>query len=753
MRKIYSFMVAAVALFAAASCAKELPQENLPAGETVVYSASFDQAETKAVLNETKLQSEWVAGDAITVLDGAKAWNFTTTQAGTDADFANSEGFGEYRPVVAVYPKGAWTANLAEKTVNAYISTWQQAQKGTYHADAALAVAYSENNEFSFKNAHALLKFQVNADNVTHLVFHGNNEEAFTGNMLVTLGDDNTIASVVAQDTEFTEGDNKRIGKGTWVECYAWQSDDEKYFEKGATYYIAVAPQVFENGVSVKIRINEGAETLAKTTTKKVEVKRNTIVDLGVIEYVAPETTWGIVGAVNAWGESGADLPMSKTETDGLFVAKNVDMPAGDFKIRANGQWNDEANYGLETAGAVEVDHVYNVITSGGSGNMTLVAGKYDIWFDLTNKKVYIMTPGKPISEAVQPEDKPEQGEVTVQYWAVVGSMTEDWASEVKMTLDGDWYVVENVTILKTDQFKFRANGSWTAPNRGAEGEADGVVIANDTETKVVHDGKNFSVAADGIYTLSINKAADKAKVVKTGEYVAPEEKPQVGGEKSIWGIVGDVNGWAAPDIAMLTTETKDLFVAKNVTLPKGGFKIRANGAWNDAANYGLSTSGNVKVDCYYTVETSGGSGNLMTEAGTYDIWFDLAGKKVYIMTPGKDISAATAGKAETPQTSTWYLVGSFNGWNTSDAKYKMVAEGGYYVVKNVTLAANAEVKACDGSWNVNRGGSFAGVDKACSVTQGGSNIKVTKAGTYDVYLNSDATKMYFMTPGKTPAN
>jgi hypothetical protein len=158
-------------------------------------------------------------------------------------------------------------------------------------------------------------------------------------------------------------------------------------------------------------------------------------------------------------------------------------------------------------------------------------------------------------------------------------------------------------------------------------------------------------------------------------------------------------------------------------------------------------------VDCYYTVETSGGSGNLMTEAGTYDIWFDLAGKKVYVMTPGKDISAATAGKAETPLTSTWYLVGSFNNWNTKDAKYKMVAEGGYYVVKNVTLAANAEVKACDGSWNVNRGGSFAGVDKACSVTQGGSNIKVTKAGTYDVYLNSAATKMYFMTPGKTPAN
>jgi hypothetical protein len=284
-----------------------------------------------------------VAGDAITVLDGAKAWNFTTTQAGIDADFANSEGFGEYRPVVAVYPKGAWTANLAEKTVNAYIATWQQAQKGTYHADAALAVAYSENNEFSFKNAHALLKFQVNADNVTHLVFHGNNEEAFTGNMLVTLGDDNTIASVVAQDTEFTEGDNKRIGKGTWVECYAWQSDDEKYFEKGATYYIAVAPQVFENGVSVKIRINEGAETLAKTTTKKVEVKRNTIVDLGTIEYTAPEPTgWQIAGTFNGW------QPAAMVKDGDYYVAKNVtglnfvkkeegDESANGFKFLDNG--------------------------------------------------------------------------------------------------------------------------------------------------------------------------------------------------------------------------------------------------------------------------------------------------------------------------------------------------------------------------------------------------------------------------------
>lgn len=313
-------MVAAVALFAAASCAKELPQENLPAGETVVYSASFDEADTKAVLNESKRKSEWVAGDAITVLDGTKGWEFTTADAGVNAEFTNSGGFGEYRPVLAVYPKGEWTANVAQKTVNAYISTWQQAKKGSYSDAAALAVAYSENNEFSFMNAHALLKFTINADNVTHLVFHGNAEEPITGNMLVTLNAENEIASVVAQETEFVENDTPRIGKGTWVECYAWQNDNEKYFEKGATYYIAVAPQVFETGVSVKIRIDEGAETLVKTTSNKVEAKRNTIIDLGTIEYVAPESSsaWEIAASCNGWTAT----PMAK-EGD-YYVAKGL---------------------------------------------------------------------------------------------------------------------------------------------------------------------------------------------------------------------------------------------------------------------------------------------------------------------------------------------------------------------------------------------------------------------------------------------
>ena len=173
MRKINSFLVAAVTMFAAVSCNNEILQESLPAGETVVYTASVEE-DTKTVLNGDTKTSEWVADDAITVHDGTKGWTFTTKDNGSRADFSNSEGFGDYRPVMAVYPAGEWSADVAAKTVTAYIPTWQQGNVGTYHSPAALAVAYSEDASFEFKYATALLKFTVSTDNVTHVVFHGN---------------------------------------------------------------------------------------------------------------------------------------------------------------------------------------------------------------------------------------------------------------------------------------------------------------------------------------------------------------------------------------------------------------------------------------------------------------------------------------------------------------------------------------------------------------------------------------------------
>ena len=386
MRKIYSFMVAAVATFAAISCTQELGTNNPAAPESsaekVTYTASIDNSESKASLNEESRKSEWNAGDAITVLDGSRGWTFKTEESGANVNFSNSEGFGEYRPVIAVYPAVAedetYTAALDTKTVTAKIATNQQAQLFTYNKDAALAVAYSENNDFAFKNAHTLLKFTINGENVTHVVFHGNLAETISGEVSVSLSEQGT--SVICEDQ-------------TYVKAHVWRSENDKHFLSGEnnTYYMVIAPKVFAEGVSVKVQVNGGEEILVKHTSKEVESKVNTILDLG--ELVVPTSSgWALPGGYNAWNESYNFL----YEYGDYYVAKNVkvmDTQEGKdigFKFKHNtygwkgvsstnnlsaGEWyklNGENNIRLDGSSEVAYD-IY--MTKDGSRFQAVAAG------------------------------------------------------------------------------------------------------------------------------------------------------------------------------------------------------------------------------------------------------------------------------------------------------------------------------------------------------------------------------------------
>lgn len=109
-------------------------------------------------------------------------------------------------------------------------------------------------------------------------------------------------------------------------------------------------------------------------------------------EYVAG--TYGICGTVNGWGDIG-DLSM--TEDGGYLVRKGVVLTTTDqFKIRYNNEWNDAANFGTESGGAVDVNVAVAVVSSGGSQNMSVsLDGTYDIYFDLDNLTVYVMSEGR----------------------------------------------------------------------------------------------------------------------------------------------------------------------------------------------------------------------------------------------------------------------------------------------------------------------------------------------------------------------
>ena len=223
------------------------------------------------------------------------------------------------------------------------------------------------------------------------------------------------------------------------------------------------------------------------------------------------------------------------------------------------------------------------------------------------------------------------------------------------------------------------------------------------------------------------------------------ELKPFVA-EASEWGVVGDLNNWGgSADIVMYNTwHTANLFVAYNVAINSGSFKIRANNAWNDAKNYGLEQAGSIYANNYYSVITGSGSQNITPmEYGTYDVYFDLTNKRVALMAPGTAYSeAADGGKPVVIvaglRDHEWGLVGSFNGWDVANY-VTTVVEGDWAVAKNVTLEKNAEFKfAADKAWTLSYGtGSNVNVGETYTTYNNGGNMKfVGEAGVYSCYFS-----------------
>lgn len=220
----------------------------------------------------------------------------------------------------------------------------------------------------------------------------------------------------------------------------------------------------------------------------------------------------------------------------------------------------------------------------------------------------------------------------------------------------------------------------------------------------------------------------------------------------SEWGVVGDLNGWAVPDVVMYNTwKGEDLFVAYNVEIASGAFKIRANNEWNDAKNYGLSVGGKIYADKYYTLANGAGSQNITPMAyGTYDVYFDLANERVALVTPGNEYADATDGGdpvvvIEGLTDHTWGLIGSFvgSGWSTDVA---MTIEGDWAYVKNVSLANGDEFKfRADGSWALSYGsGCEVNVGETYTTYNNGNNMKfVGEDGAYNIYFSMVDAKFY----------
>lgn len=326
----------------------------------------------------------------------------------------------------------------------------------------------------------------------------------------------------------------------------------------------------------------------------------------------------GIVGdGVGSWDN---DLVMEfDAKTQRFWV--DATLVAGEIKFRLDGAW--DTSFGSATEGMLD-----------SGDNIKVPAGNYRIYVNLNNSAA--MTYELNAEDYGQGGEEPEpEPEPEVADWYIHGQTvaTPDWGPTAMESASSNIvaYRAANVEVAANSEFLFKSGdeSQWIGADASLAG-GDGRYTCTIGAAFAVSANKVNAVVADaGTYDYWLLPDAGRAYVMAAG--VKPEYVPET------WGIVGNLTGWGDLGDFSLSEEGAYL-VRRGVALKTTDeFKIRYNNAWDDSKNYGTASGGAIDINTAVAVITSGGSQNMKVQLdGTYDIYFDLAGSTVYVMSEGK---------------------------------------------------------------------------------------------------------------------
>ena len=475
------------------------------------------------------------------------------------------------------------------------------------------------------------------------------------------------------------------------------------------------------------------------------------------------------------------DEPVEEPSLEVNKTAVALAATAGEatFNVTANNAWSAEADadwVSLDPASGAGEEKAATVKVTADDNTAEARTATVTVKSGNLTRTVKVTQAAAEASE--EPGDEPGTGDepgLTLSDWAIVGSFTgEGWGWDAAAglslyVLDENYFVYYGLELAEGTQWKFLQGGAWG----GAEVGADRTSV--EPNTIQAKGSTNIYVTTPGKYDIYLSADATKYYVMSEGKTPADATEPSAA-EKTytVTGTIKDSN-WDNMGAAGLMAQEDGYYVAKNVPFVTaaelyGGadqieFKICNTGSWDGA--YGLTEDAAYPLNTEIAV-TAGGEKNIAISAapGTYDVYFDEANAKVWVMTPGykpgDEIPGTEDPEPENPEpeqpeleVSDWNIVGSFTGgWNPSAGLALSVLDENYFVYYGLELAADAQWKFLQGtSWGSPEvGANRSSVEPNTIQAKGGTNIYVNTPGTYDIYLAADASKFYVMSEGKTPA-
>ena len=300
------FLLFALAVLLAASCTQSQTDELIGVQSTLpkTLSVGFENDESRVQLLAGK--SVWNANDCISVFYKSfnnLKWRFLGETGDRSGDFKlvdGSTGAQTMNSTMIAYPYATtYRINTEDLSLVAMLPATQHYLYDSYGLGENLMVANCEFTTFTLRNVCGWLKVQLtgNGQEVTKLTLKGNNNEQIAGLIHVNTKDASSIlASEQTTSSESSDiSGNLLFDNSIITEVSLDCSEGVLLSSDPTSFYIALPPQNFDDGITINIEC-ANSDNVTISTTQKITIERNHIQPMSPYSlYEEEEVTPGTI--------------------------------------------------------------------------------------------------------------------------------------------------------------------------------------------------------------------------------------------------------------------------------------------------------------------------------------------------------------------------------------------------------------------------------------------------------------------------